>query len=171
MPRERHAGPSPWTPERHQQLLDLLKVPKMRAKQIAEQLGGGLTKHAIIGRCYRLKLKLPVKGGGHGPNGETRAQLRAKAKLLRTLQPPKVKSPKREPQSMSDLAIPFAQRCQLMDLTNETCRWPIGEVGTPGFFFCGSPDADLMGGRPYCPGHTAKAKAKYSNTFIIRRAA
>lgn len=38
------------------------------------------------------------------------------------------------------------------------CRWPVGEPGTPEFFFCGAVARD---GRPYCAGHCARAGAGY----------
>jgi GcrA cell cycle regulator len=40
----------------------------------------------------------------------------------------------------------------LLDLNNESCRWPVGDPGKPGFFFCGEAKADLSAGRPYCGG-------------------
>ncbi len=44
--------------------------------------------------------------------------------------------------------------CGLLELTNTTCRWPCGDVGAPGFFFCGVPEAALDQRRPYCRGHS-----------------
>lgn len=44
----------------------------------------------------------------------------------------------------------------LMDLTNTTCRWPIGDPGTPEFRFCGGPSNNIAG-RPYCAHHAAVA--------------
>jgi GcrA cell cycle regulator len=41
----------------------------------------------------------------------------------------------------------------LEELTNNSCRWPIGEVGVDGFRFCGAATADLAGLRPYCQTH------------------
>jgi GcrA cell cycle regulator len=35
------------------------------------------------------------------------------------------------------------------------CRWPIGEVGKPGFHFCCVPA--VIPGKPYCAEHCAKA--------------
>ena len=42
----------------------------------------------------------------------------------------------------------------IMALTLDTCRWPIGDVGRPGFWFCGCRTAPNS---PYCQGHTAVA--------------
>lgn len=49
--------------------------------------------------------------------------------------------------------VPVAQRKTLLALTNTTCRWPYNDPCEPGFYFCGDPSADLIGGRPYCPTH------------------
>lgn len=53
-------------------------------------------------------------------------------------------------------------RVTLFDLANDHCRWPCGEIGAPGFGFCGKPEADLSAGRPYCPAHTARAANPYA---------
>jgi GcrA cell cycle regulator len=57
----------------------------------------------------------------------------------------------------SDADIPLAQRRTLLTLENQHCRWPVGEVGEPDFFFCGHPSADVLDGRPYCAWHAMRA--------------
>src|SRR5262249_10444140 len=42
-------------------------------------------------------------------------------------------------------------------LTETTCRWPIGDPGSPGFFFCGNETAR---GCPYCIGHERTARIR-----------
>lgn len=42
----------------------------------------------------------------------------------------------------------------LAQLTARTCRWPCGEPGEPGFFFCG---AVRQPGYPYCLEHCCVA--------------
>jgi GcrA cell cycle regulator len=42
------------------------------------------------------------------------------------------------------------RRLSIMQLTDRTCRWPVGDPGTAGFFFCGN-DTDLE--RAYCAVH------------------
>jgi GcrA cell cycle regulator len=65
----------------------------------------------------------------------------------------KIRAPREEKPVDADLKIPVAQRCSIMDLTADTCRWPVGTPGEPGFFFCGG----ATGGSVYCPGHTKRA--------------
>jgi len=55
-----------------------------------------------------------------------------------------------------DLAIPAAQRKTILQLTDKTCRWPVGDLRDPGFFFCGGEPLD---GFPYCRHHARRAYA------------
>ena len=50
--------------------------------------------------------------------------------------------------------------CTILDLTDKTCRWPIGDPWKPEFRFCGAPGADFPAGRPYCPCHQRMAWAR-----------
>jgi GcrA cell cycle regulator len=59
-----------------------------------------------------------------------------------------------EAPAIDDLAIPKAQRRTLLELTQNTCRWPVGDPGSPDFFFCGAAPKHNM---PYCPTHCARA--------------
>lgn len=47
-----------------------------------------------------------------------------------------------------------ARRLTLMELTERTCKWPIGDPATPDFWFCGLP---VQPGKPYCEAHVAVA--------------
>lgn len=47
-----------------------------------------------------------------------------------------------------------AMRLSLMDLTERTCKWPIGDPATPEFWFCGLPSQP---GKPYCEAHVGVA--------------
>ena len=47
-----------------------------------------------------------------------------------------------------------AHKLSLMDLTERTCKWPIGDPSRGEFYFCGHP---VVAGKPYCKGHTAAA--------------
>lgn len=48
--------------------------------------------------------------------------------------------------------IPTSANATLFDLGPHSCRWPIGEPGKAGFFFCAANGADVTQGRPYCGG-------------------
>jgi len=56
--------------------------------------------------------------------------------------------------SAVDPPVRTSRACSLLELTEDTCRWPIGDVGEPGFYFCGEPPLE---GAPYCGPHCRKA--------------
>lgn len=47
-----------------------------------------------------------------------------------------------------------AKKLSLMDLTERTCKWPIGDPATDDFWFCGLP---VQQGKPYCEAHVGVA--------------
>ena len=47
-----------------------------------------------------------------------------------------------------------ARKLTLMQLTERTCKWPIGDPATEEFWFCGHP---CQPGKPYCETHVAVA--------------
>ena len=47
-----------------------------------------------------------------------------------------------------------ARKIPLMELTERTCKWPIGDPATPDFWFCGLPSQP---GKPYCEAHVGVA--------------
>ena len=47
-----------------------------------------------------------------------------------------------------------ARRLTLMQLSERTCKWPVGDPATDDFWFCGLP---TMPGKPYCDTHVAVA--------------
>ena len=47
-----------------------------------------------------------------------------------------------------------ARKLGLMELTERTCKWPIGDPATDDFWFCGLPS---LPGKPYCEAHVGVA--------------
>ena len=47
-----------------------------------------------------------------------------------------------------------ARKLTLMELTERTCKWPIGDPATEEFWFCGLPSVP---GKPYCEAHVSVA--------------
>ncbi len=47
-----------------------------------------------------------------------------------------------------------ARKLTLMELTERTCKWPIGDPATEKFWFCGLPS---QAGKPYCEAHVGVA--------------
>ena len=48
----------------------------------------------------------------------------------------------------------MARRLGLLELTERTCKWPIGDPAEDNFYFCGLPSVP---GKPYCEHHVAVA--------------
>ena len=47
-----------------------------------------------------------------------------------------------------------AMKLTLMELTERTCKWPVGDPATADFWFCG---LSTEIGKPYCEAHNAVA--------------
>lgn len=47
-----------------------------------------------------------------------------------------------------------AKKISLMELTERTCKWPVGDPATEDFWFCGLP---VQAGKPYCEAHVGVA--------------
>lgn len=48
----------------------------------------------------------------------------------------------------------MAKKLDLLELTERTCKWPIGDPAEDDFYFCGLPSVP---GKPYCEHHVAVA--------------
>jgi len=59
-----------------------------------------------------------------------------------------------------------AKRITLMELTERTCKWPIGDPATDDFWFCGLP---VQSGKPYCEAHVSVAFQPMSSRRDRRR--
>ena len=172
-----------WTEERVE-LLKKLWMEGFSASQIASELGDGVTRNAVIGKVHRLKLSGRAKPASvtpraaratPRPNGARR--IAAPSTSPRTAisgmmkQRPSMGSAPimgntalkideevvREayvaPQ-VQELFIPVDQRLTLLQLSEHTCKWPIGDPLTPDFYFCGQHSED---GKPYCEFHSRRA--------------
>lgn len=139
-----------WSAER----IDLLKrlwSEGQSAGAIGERLGG-MSRSAVLGKVFRLRLHAnspgslaPAKRQAADIRGEDAATLNRRRR-----------SPLRKQQAQPP-PIRRTQHKSLLELTNNTCRWPHGRPGTDRFFFCGAPEADLEHGIPYCARHMRRA--------------
>ena len=130
-----------WTDELIEQL-KALWAEGLTTGEIGKRLG--ISKNAVVGKAHRLGLKgrpspikrdgaataaAPVVAGETPPAAAPKARLKAKVPEVK-----KIKS--------------------LVDLSANTCRWPIGDPKEPNFHFCGG---NAIPGKPYCPEHAAIA--------------
>ncbi|MEO0904460.1 MAG: GcrA family cell cycle regulator [Pseudomonadota bacterium] len=59
-----------------------------------------------------------------------------------------------------------ARKISLMELTEKTCKWPVGDPATDDFWFCGLP---VQPGKPYCEAHVGVAFQPMSSRRDRRR--
>jgi GcrA cell cycle regulator len=148
-----------WTDERVE-LLKKLWSDGLSASQIAAELGG-ITRNAVIGKVHRLGLSgrakspsstapRPRKPRSHSHMMRVpRPAIRGNTALAHAYEYDIEPVPE-----LLDNVIPIGQRRTLLELTEETCRWPIGDPGHADFFFCGG---QSLSGLPYCAYHSRVA--------------
>jgi len=59
-----------------------------------------------------------------------------------------------------------AKKISLMELTEKTCKWPVGDPATDQFWFCG---LAVQQGKPYCEAHVGVAFQPMSSRRDRRR--
>ncbi len=59
-----------------------------------------------------------------------------------------------------------AKKLSLMELTEKTCKWPVGDPATDDFWFCG---LAVQQGKPYCEAHVGVAFQPMSSRRDRRR--
>jgi GcrA cell cycle regulator len=148
-----------WTDERVE-LLKKLWSDGLSASQIAAELGG-ITRNAVIGKVHRLGLSGRAKSASAAAPRQRKA--RSPAHMLRmprgairgntALAHAYDFEVEATPELIENI-IPIGQRRTLLELTEQTCRWPIGDPGTSEFFFCGG---HAVTGLPYCAYHSRVA--------------
>lgn len=169
-----------WTDERVE-LLKKLWLEGLSASQIAGILGEGVTRNAVIGKVHRLKLSGRAKPASTAPRARTpgrsaprrpssgassvrsgvgsmmKARTMGSApmhgatalKMSEDLEEDVYVAPQ-----VAELFIPVEQRISLLQLSEETCKWPIGDPLSADFYFCGQHSLD---GKPYCEFHSRRA--------------
>lgn len=138
-----------WSVEEKDELKTLW-LEGFSAAQIGAKLGK--TRCACIGRARRDNLPQHIKAncGGPGRKCYTSKEKVRTVRQSKTNGEPVQHIPFWEPiPKIIDELIPIEQRKTLMELEDHDCRWPVGDVGEKGFFFCGSPTAN----QPYCLAH------------------
>jgi len=128
-----------WTAEKVE-LLRSLCASGLSAREIALEIG--VSRNAVIGKISRLKLNSGERRRSAG-KGEPKARPPSQQSIMRAL--------RADAHSLAEgMRIPDSHRCSLLELTNQTCRWPISNATDVEFWFCGNQPID---GLPYCAGH------------------
>jgi GcrA cell cycle regulator len=150
-----------WTDER----IELLKrhfEAGFTCREIAADIG--VSRNAVIGKLARLNL---TRGRSNderklerslAPARASRAVPRLQYEMLATIygesEAPAISAP-----------IDDGNRCSLMELAENRCRWPISTPGEDDFCFCGNSAPD---GQPYCAGHSRLAYRPNSRARVMR---
>jgi len=161
-----------WTDETVAQLKKLA-LENLSARDIAARLGAGHTRGAVLGKLFRLRAQgfaCPAQGVRQPPpSNPDRPKRRPKQEPV-TLAPSASLSgvpPARRGRDNSKApvhAAPAARpapepvangaRISLLQLTSQTCKWPLGDPQHKDFGFCGQrPRANS----PYCEYHARAA--------------
>jgi len=147
-----------WTDERVE-LLKKLWSDGLSASQIAAELGG-ITRNAVIGKVHRLGLSGRAKSTSSAAPRQRKP--RSAAHMLRiprssirgnTALAHAYDIEEAEPELIDNI-IPIGQRRTILELNEQTCRWPVGDPGSTEFFFCGG---NTVTGLPYCSYHSRVA--------------
>tara|TARA_Y100000590_G_C15339870_1_gene871040 strand:- start:24 stop:518 length:495 start_codon:yes stop_codon:yes gene_type:complete len=130
-----------WTPEKEEKLKELWKKGHT-ASQIAGMLGN-TTRNAVIGKAHRLNLesrtvskRSTTKISSENNNTEVKQQKLSRKARFRSL--------------LLDKNFEPENPKKLEELTDETCRWPIGHPHEEKFYFCGRKSIEKF---PYCKLH------------------
>ena len=154
-----------WSHNRVEQLKKLWKAG-LSASQIAAELGN-VSRNAVIGKVHRLGLS----GRGKSPSSAAPRRAHPAQHTIRVTRPIARGSTalaqafevevEVEPDPItSDNVVPMSQRLSLLELTEATCHWPIGDPSSPDFFFCGG---KVLTGLPYCAQHSRVAYQRSAN--------
>lgn len=163
-----------WTDERVERLKTLWSEG-LSASQIASELGS-VTRNAVIGKVHRLGLSGRAKPQVQTARPQAASSARiAKAAPVRAAaqseparsQPVRVVSigatalkaesiveAEAMPAPVAETDPPACEGVTILSLTENTCKWPVGDPGKPDFFFCGRKSEV---GLPYCAFHARLA--------------
>ena len=161
-----------WTEDRVGALKKLW-LEGQSASQIAKQLGGGVTRNAVIGKVHRLGLS-----GRAAPSQPARATFRpARPRPTQPTQAPS--APRRieavQPRPTAPVAPTPVERAPeqpgtatVLTLGAHMCKWPIGDPSSRELSFCGRRASEGV----YCVEHAQvayqPAMKKNSSTELAR---
>ena len=135
-----------WTPERENKLKELWKKGHT-ASQIAGIIGN-TTRNAIIGKAHRLNLEARAVSKRSTP------KLQTEDNIVPEIKPQKLGRKARFKALLLDKNFEQENPKSLEELTDETCRWPLGHPYEEKFYFCGRKPMEKF---PYCKLHVLYA--------------
>ena len=135
-----------WTTERENKLKELWKKGHT-ASQIASILGN-TTRNAIIGKAHRLNLEARAISKKSAPKVQTENNIIPEVKTQKLGRKARFKA------LLLDKNFEQENPKKLEELTDETCRWPLGHPYEEKFYFCGRKPMEKF---PYCKLHVLYA--------------
>lgn len=147
-----------WTDDRVATLTKLW-ADGLSASQIANELGE-VTRNAVIGKVHRLGLSGRAKSGNSRPRAKratTRSSTYTKSSKSNTRASGGIRANTISivrSQPIPDVVAPDPLKISLLELTDDTCKWPIGDPATDDFYFCGTKGKEDC---PYCEYHALLA--------------
>ena len=146
-----------WTDERVQMLKELWAEGHTAANcmdKINEATNGTYSENAVIGKVNRLGLerepneKKAHPWGRSGKRGKKNSKISKEVIDLFTAD------------ANGKNHVPNMRPCGVLELTEDKCKYPIGDPRSNGFFFCGALPAS---GVHYCAAHAARCYSKPSD--------
>jgi len=135
-----------WTPERENKLKELW-TKGHTASQIAGLLGD-TTRNAVIGKAHRLNLEARAVSKKSQHKAKTDIEKTSEVKIQKLGRKARFKA------LLLDKNFEPENPKKLDELTDETCRWPIGHPHEENFYFCGRKSLEKL---PYCKLHVLYA--------------
>ena len=147
-----------WTPEKIDKLKEVWGKGST-ASQIASVLGD-VTRNAVIGKAYRLKLASQYSS----KNSKTKNNSKP---LIANNQNEKVVRRSKFKSLLIDKDFEPENPKSLEQLEDGICRWPIGHPDEPNFYFCGRGSIE---GFSYCRLHVLYAfQPKHKKEDVIEK--
>jgi len=136
-----------WTPEREEKLKQLWKQGHS-GSEIARTLGDGATRNSVLGKAFRLKLE------ARATSKKTTLKSTIEKNSSSEIKPQKLGRKASFKALLLDKNFEQENPKKLEELTNETCRWPVGHPYEKNFYFCGRKSIEKF---PYCKLHVLYA--------------
>ena len=132
-----------WSKLKEEKLRSLWKLGKS-GSQIAQILGDGATRNSVLGKAFRLKLE------SRGITKRTTSKTNTESDSTPEIKSQKLGRKAKFKALLLSKDFPPEQPTKLEFLTQDTCRYPLGEKLEPAKFFCGrKPEAKHV----YCALH------------------
>ena len=136
-----------WTPEKEEKLRQYWKKGHS-GSQIASMLGGNTTRNAVIGKAHRLKLEARTS------SKKSEVKINTEKNNSPEIKTQKLGRKARFKALLLDKNFEKENPIKFYEITDKTCRWPIGHPHESSFYFCGRTPMEKF---PYCKLHVLYA--------------